>query len=89
MALRISQLETKPQHRLKAMEKKNRIRIAKLHSVLNNSKVFGIPLSFVSENAIREKVDYYWQELTKINAFWNYKFNEKYTGGLGNWAKEK
>ena len=86
MALRLSQLENKPEHRLKAMMRKYWSKITRLEAILNNSKTFDIPLPHVTESAVNDKIEYYRHELFKINDVWNWKYNNKYKGGLGRWA---
>jgi len=86
MSLKLSQLENKPEHRLKAMMLKQWDRISRLESILNNSKTFNIPLSPVTENAVKDKIEHYQKELFKINDVWNWKYNDEYKGGLGRWA---
>jgi CCR4-NOT transcriptional regulation complex NOT5 subunit len=88
MGLRLSQLENKPEHRLKAMMKKHWGRIGNLESIIRNSKTFNIPLSPITENAIQDKIKYYQKELFKISDVWNWKYNDKYKGGLGRWARK-
>lgn len=87
MALRLSQLENKPEHRLKAMIKKHWMRIRKLEDILINCRTFNIPISIITENAINDKIEYYRHELYKINEVWNVKYNDAYKGNYGVWAK--
>lgn len=82
MGLRLSQLEDKSKGRLKSMKRKHHYRIDRLKSILREADSFGIPLSVVTENAVRDKIDYYRRELYKIANVYNYKYVHDYKGGL-------
>lgn len=86
--LRLSQLEDKPEHRLRAMSRKYYSKMNRVSLIVENADVFNVPLNPITRNVVKEKKEFYRTEIMKIWDVHNWKYNDRYTG-MSRWIERE
>ena len=79
---KLSKLIGKSDKRLMILARKQLRKVARLETIIMDSKIFNVPLSVVTISDIEDKIVHYNKEMFKMSDLWNFKYNDKYHGSL-------
>ena len=80
---KLSKLIGKSDKRLMILARKQLRKVVRLETIIEDSKIFDVPLSVVTISDIEDKIAHYNKESFKMSDLWNFKYNNGYHGSLG------